>query len=144
MLLTVYFICYYYYQKAVMEQLYRGYNTAITIQRSQVQNQWVAQRSTELFIIPRLIKWVPGTQGDLVFKTKLPPCCGSVALWQLSSALSIENDQEVFSFLKFLLSKSARRIRTLNFQEIICNILCKKSLSRRCNVKIWGRLYGMI
>ena len=37
------------------------------------------------FIIPRSIKWVPGTPGDLVVKSKLSPHSGSVALRQLNT-----------------------------------------------------------
>ena len=43
-------------------------------------NHWVASRSTQFFILPRLIKWVPGISGILVLKSKLPPCSGFVAL----------------------------------------------------------------
>ena len=32
---------------------------------------------TQLFILPRLIKWVPGISGNLVVKGKLPPPNGS-------------------------------------------------------------------
>ena len=38
-----------------------------------VQNHWVAPRSTQPFILPRSIKWVPGISGNLVVKSKLPP-----------------------------------------------------------------------
>ena len=46
------------------------------IQRSHVQNHWVALRSTQPFILPRSIKWVPGISGNLVVKNKLPPQSG--------------------------------------------------------------------
>ena len=36
----------------------------------------VAPRSTQPFIFPRSIKWVPGISGDLVVKGKLPPWSG--------------------------------------------------------------------
>ena len=45
---------------------------------------WVVLRSTQPFILPRSIKWVPGTPGYLVVKSKLFPCKGSVALRQLN------------------------------------------------------------
>ena len=38
---------------------------------------WVAPRSTQLFILPRLIKWVPRISGNLVVKNKLPPWSGT-------------------------------------------------------------------
>ena len=47
------------------------------IQGSRVQNLWVALRSIQSFIIPRLIKWVPGLSGKLVVKSKMPPRSGS-------------------------------------------------------------------
>ena len=43
------------------------------IQWSCVQNHWVAPRLTQPFILLRLIKWVPGTSGNLVVKSKLSP-----------------------------------------------------------------------
>ena len=39
---------------------------------------WVAPRSTQPFILPRSIKLVPGTSGNLVVKSKLPPQCGTI------------------------------------------------------------------
>ena len=52
---------------------------------SQTLNHWVARRSTQPFILPRLIKWVPGLSGNLVVESKLlPPRSGSVALRQLN------------------------------------------------------------
>ena len=36
-----------------------------------------ATRSTQPFIFPRSIKWVPGTSGNLVVKSKLPAQSGS-------------------------------------------------------------------
>ena len=47
--------------------------TVFPIQRSFVQNHWVALRLTQSFILQRLIKWVPGISGNLVVKSKLPP-----------------------------------------------------------------------
>ena len=37
----------------------------------------VASRSTQPFILPRSIKWVPGVSGNLVVKRKLSPRSGS-------------------------------------------------------------------
>ena len=34
-------------------------------------------RSTQPFILPRLIKLLPGISGNLLVKSKLPPCSGS-------------------------------------------------------------------
>ena len=42
-----------------------------------VQNHWVAPRSTQPFILPRSIKWVPGISRNLVVKSKLPHRSGS-------------------------------------------------------------------
>ena len=36
----------------------------------------VAPRSTQSFILPRSMKWVPGISGNLVVKSKLPPRSG--------------------------------------------------------------------
>ena len=52
------------------------------IQESRVQNRWVAK--PHAFILPRSIKWVPGTPGDWVVKSKRSPLRGSVALRQLN------------------------------------------------------------
>ena len=41
-------------------------------QGSYVRNHWVTSRSTQSFILLRLIKWVPGTSGNLVVQSKLP------------------------------------------------------------------------
>ena len=54
-----------------------GQGAWFPIQGSRVENQWVVPRSTQPFILPRLIKWVPGISGDLVVKSKLSPCSGS-------------------------------------------------------------------
>ena len=40
------------------------------------QNHWVAPRSTQPFILPRSVKWVPVISGNLVVKSKLPPRSG--------------------------------------------------------------------
>ena len=55
-----------------------------SIQESHVQNHWVAPRSTQPFILLRLIKWVPGNSGEVVVKNKLPHQSGSLALKQLN------------------------------------------------------------
>ena len=44
-----------------------------TYKTSRVQNHWVAPRSTQPFILPSSIKWIPGISGDLVVKSKLTP-----------------------------------------------------------------------
>ena len=41
-------------------------------------------RLMQPFILPRLIKWVPGISGNLVVKSKLPPHSSSVVLKQLN------------------------------------------------------------
>ena len=53
-------------------------------QGSQVQNRWVAPRSTQPFILPRLTKFVPGSLEYQVVKSKLSPRSGFVALKQLN------------------------------------------------------------
>ena len=45
---------------------------------------WMTQRSTESYILPRSIKRVSRTPGDLVVKRKLSPRSGSVALGHLT------------------------------------------------------------
>ena len=49
-----------------------GLGAGFPIQGSRVQNQWMAPRSTQPFILPRSIKWVPRISGNLVVKSKLP------------------------------------------------------------------------
>ena len=61
----------------VMEQWCSGQGAGFLIQGSRVQNHWVAPRSTQPFILPRSVKWVPGISGNLVVKSKLPPRSGS-------------------------------------------------------------------
>ena len=53
------------------------------IQGSCVQNHWVALRLTQPFILPRLIKWVPGISGNLVVKSTL-------SLWSGTSLEAVE------------------------------------------------------
>ena len=45
----------------------------------------VAPRSTQPFILPRSIKWVPGIFGNVLVKSKLPPSSSAVALRQLNT-----------------------------------------------------------
>ena len=47
------------------------------IRMFQVQNDWMASRSTQLFILSWSLKWVPGISGSL--KSKLSPCSRSAA-----------------------------------------------------------------
>ena len=67
---------------AALEPLAHHWNGVV--QGSWVQNQWLAPRSIQAFILQRSIKWVQGPSGDLVVKTKLSPHSGSVALRQLN------------------------------------------------------------
>ena len=52
--------------------------------RGNVQNHWVAPRSTQPFIIPRTIKGVPELPRDVTVKSKLSHRRGSVALRPLN------------------------------------------------------------
>ena len=61
----------------ILFTLFDGEGAGLPIQRSHVQNHWVAPRSTQPFIFLRSIKWVPGISGNLVVKSKLPPRSGS-------------------------------------------------------------------
>ena len=61
---------------------------------AKIQNYWLAPRSTDPFILQRLIKWVSGYPEDLVVKSKLSPHSGSVALQQLNHIH--KKDHEVF------------------------------------------------
>ena len=61
-----------------------GYGAGFPIQGFRVENHWLTPRSTQPFILPRSIKWVQGTSGNLVIKSKLPPRSGCVALRQLN------------------------------------------------------------
>ena len=54
-----------------------GQGAGFLIQRFHVQNHWVAPRSTQSFILPMSVKWVPEVSGNLVVKSKLPPQSGS-------------------------------------------------------------------
>ena len=53
--------------------------------RDYAQNYLVAARSTQPCILPRWMKWVPGTPCNLVVKSKLSDGSGSVVLKQLYS-----------------------------------------------------------
>ena len=63
--------------KRIKEQWPSGQGAGFPIQASRVQNHWVAPRSSQPFILPRSIKWVPEISGNLVVKSKLPPRSGS-------------------------------------------------------------------
>ena len=60
-----------------------GWGTGFPHQGSQVQNHWVAPRSTQPFIHP-LINWEPETPGNWMVKSELSPCSGSVTLTWLN------------------------------------------------------------
>ena len=49
----------------------------LPIQGSRAENHWVAPRLTQLFILPKSIRWVPEISENLVVKSKLPPQSGS-------------------------------------------------------------------
>ena len=60
------------------EQWPSGQGAGFQIHGTHGQKHWVAPRSTQPFILPRLLKWVPAISGNLVVKSKLPPrsaCC---------------------------------------------------------------------
>ena len=61
-----------------------GKDTELPIQEPRFQNYSVAPSSTEPFILPRKIIWVPGTPGDLMLKRKLSPRSDYAAVRQLS------------------------------------------------------------
>ena len=63
--------------KYVMEQWPSGQDAGLPIQGSRAQNRWVAPRSTQPFILPRLIKREPGICGNLMVKSRLPTRSGS-------------------------------------------------------------------
>ena len=54
------------------------------IQGSQVQNQWMAPRTTQPFIPQRSVKWIPESPETLVVKHKLSPRSESTALRQVN------------------------------------------------------------
>ena len=60
-------------------------------------NHWVAPRSTQPIILPRLIKWVPGISGNLVAKSKLLPRSGCSL-----QAVEPNPQKGAIRFLKFL------------------------------------------
>ena len=60
-----------------MEQWPSGQGAGFPIQRSHVQNHWLAPRSTQPFILVRSVKLLPEISGNLVVKSKLPPQSGS-------------------------------------------------------------------
>ena len=68
----------------ITKQWPNGYGAGFPIQQSQVQNCWVTPRSTQPFILTRLIKQVTGSPGGRVVKSKLSPHKGSVAWRQLN------------------------------------------------------------
>ena len=60
-----------------MELWISGWEAGFLIQRSWAQIHWVASKTTQPFIFPRLFKCVPGTAEDLLIKSKLSPRSGS-------------------------------------------------------------------
>ena len=60
---------------------------------------YVTPRPTQLFFLPRSIKWVPGISGELVVKSKLSPRSGCLALQQLNP-IHKKGNNFFFFFLK--------------------------------------------
>ena len=60
-----------------MEQSPSGKGAGFPIQGSRVEKHWVVPKSTQPFILPRSIKWVPEISGSLVVKSKLHTGSGS-------------------------------------------------------------------
>ena len=58
---------------STMERWSDGLVVKLLDSPSRVQNHQVAPRSTQPFILLRLIKWVPGISENLVVKSKLSP-----------------------------------------------------------------------
>ena len=90
-------------------------------QGSYVRNHWVTSRSTQSFILLRLIKWVPGTSGNLVVQSKLPP-------WSGSSLEPVEPHPQkatikAFLFFLFKNAKNICRIFFWRFWAAIMDLL---------------------
>ena len=64
----------------IIKQWLSGYGAGFLIQGFQVQNHWMASRSTQSFTLLRSIKRVPAIYRDLVVKSKLSPHSGYAAL----------------------------------------------------------------
>ena len=93
-------------------------------------------KSTQSFIIPRSIKWIPRNSGDLVIKSKLFPHSGSVPLRQLSP--SIKRGHKVFFWVKtYQIDLHSRTCWTYNKNE--CCFLYGQYFSEKTIV---GKLLG--
>ena len=57
---------------------------AIPNPEPQIENDCIAPMLAKPFILPRSIKWVPSTPGELLVKNKLSAHIGSAALKQLN------------------------------------------------------------
>ena len=123
-----------------------GWGDGFPIHGSVVENHWVAPKSTQLFILRRLFKWVQGIPGDLAVKNKLSPCSGSVVSWD-SWTQSLKRENEVFFYYYHSITWTAT-IQSMNtwinmtlvlFALLICNQACKVLITqRRCIVNSRG------
>ena len=109
-----------------------------------VQNDWAVLRSTQPFILPGSIKWVPGISRELVLKSKLSPRSGSVALssWTPFKKRAIMFFKRIFLLLSAQfsisvslvnMSKSHRKVSKSNDPVHSCGtpeiIFCELNLS---------------
>ena len=96
------------------------------LNRSHVQNQLVSPRLTQPFILPMFFKRVPGISGNLVVKSKLPSCSGSVAFRQLNSSIK-KGAIKIFFHMCFIFYnkinsgklQNTSHMRFLHFQETL-------------------------
>ena len=100
-----------------------GSGAGLPIQGSWVLNHLVTPTSTQPFILPSSIIWVPGAPGDRVVKSRLYPSSGSVALRQLNTI----HKKEDFFF---------RKIMQKFYSQINLNLNCKKKLSVKANLTL--------
>ena len=57
---------------------HNDYGPGFLIQGSRIKNHWVAPRSTQSFILPKSISWVPVTPGNWMTKSNLSTHNGSL------------------------------------------------------------------
>ena len=106
----------------------------------------MAARSTQRFILPRLISWVSGTPGNWMVKSNLSPCSGYVALrekgskvlfhhglitWFAYLALWIHASVKFFTFLKIKMTDK------INWKRVTKIILNGKKAAGIFSSKFW-------
>ena len=106
-----------------------GQVAGFSIFGSRVQNQWVAPRWTQPFILPQSMELVSGNPGELVVISKLSSRSGSVALRQLNPIhIFVRTNLRCLLWLWKIARNIANSFKKLFGNEIICNRIIKHLL----------------